>query len=779
MARHALTPATLELFVNGIWNFAYSSDGEHVAFIFDKSIGDSDEDSDEELEGELDEELDEEFEGECDGDLAVAIWNLRTGRCVASFGNNQSPFTSVAFSHDDLYVILGCDDGTVCIWDTQTCQMVGDPLRSCHSTDMIQSVACSPDGDRIVAGSSDNHVYIWSRGTGQIIATLPGHTEAVHTVAYSPDGACILSSSFDRTIRIWSGYSSQTLGQGLDCHIGELDSVAFSPNGAHVASGSKGVCIWNARTGELIRKLLGGHIDPITSVRYSPSGLHLVSGSHDQTVCIWDLLDGQLVTQLDDSYGSIAWVSYSPDGAQVLACSDSPGILYIWDSSVAEANTQTSSDDPPKTENALHTDIDNTPTSLDVADRVERVDETNAPRTVDMSSEGHYEEVSALTFSPDGAFIVSGSHDRTLRIWDVRTGKMVGQPLEGHTKPISSVSFSPNGTHVVSGSYDATMRIWDVNTCTALGLLLTGHTDGIRSVSYSPDGAHIASGSSDKTIRIWDAYTGKMVGSTLTGHTDGVIRVSYSPDGAFLASGSSDKTIRIWNAQTGRTVGDPLKGHESSVWSIAFSPDGLYIVACSYDSVHVWDTYSGSMIGQLLKPGRDQLCSVSFPSAGANFSFRYLNQAIHISHIQTFQDLTLPFRLDYGIDSWMNCVTFSPDGMQVASGYFGGTIRVSSIHIRQILDAEMKSHGDQPYAFKLCTCNICESHSDCGIWELDEDGWVVTGNSQRLIWVPFDLRMSLRLPHNTALMSRYSTLQLDFSNVKIGTSWSECYTPRA
>ncbi|KAG8786340.1 hypothetical protein FRC12_016703 [Ceratobasidium sp. 428] len=419
---------------------------------------------------------------------------------------------------------------------------------------------------------------------------------------------------------------------------------------------------------------------------------------------------------------------------------------------------------------ALHTELDGTPAELDVANGVERVGEAHAPRTADKLPKGHHDRVSALAYSPDGAYIVSGSYDCTLRIWDARTGRMVGQPLEGHTGLVLSVSFSPDGTHVASGSRDNSIRIWGVRNCTMFGAPLTGHFGLIASVSYSPDGAHIASGSRDNTIRIWDAYTGQMVGSPLIlGHTGGVNSVSYSPCGAFLVSGSDNRTIRVWNTQTGRIVGRPLRGHAYLVGSVAYSPDGLYIVARSLDTVCVWDAYTGNMIGKSREFRYNQFHSVSYSSAGRNLSFSYLNRAIYISHVHTDWNLGQSFKLNSSEASSTSCV-FSPDGTQIASGYKDGTIRVSSIHIQRVLDAEMRSHGNRPCAVKPCTC------SNWDTWELDNDGWAVMGNSQKLIWVPPYLHKSLQLPHNTAMMSRDGALKLDFSSAKLGESWSECYT---
>ncbi|KAG8786363.1 hypothetical protein FRC12_016675 [Ceratobasidium sp. 428] len=675
-SRNELTPATVDLSVDDISHFAYSPNSKLIAF-FGRSND-------------------------------VTIWNVRAGRREASIGGTQTRLSSVAFSHDGLHVILGYVDGTVCIWDTQSHELVGDPLR-CHSAGEILSVACSPDGGHIAAGSSDSNVHLWNRHTGQVIASLPGHTNMVVSVAYSPNGAYIASASEDGAVCIWNAYSSPALVRKLRKYYGEVYSVTFSPDGACIASGieDKIICIWNARTGDPVGEPLRGHGGSVTSLQYSPSGSHLASGStHDGTVCIWDPLAGQLVTRLLQYRGdnSISWASYSLDGEQVLACS-SWGTLYIWDSSVVEAGVQTCFDNPVDVEHGLHRGLDRTPDNLCVADRVEDVGQTHAPQTADKLAEGHHDKITALAYSPDGAYIVSGSDDYTLRIWDARTGRMVGQPLDsGHTECISSASFSPDGTRVVSGSFDATIRIWDVDARRMLGTPLLGHTSLITSVAYSPDGANIVSASWDGTVRIWDAHNGQMIGSPLMGHTR-VNSVAYSPRGTFLVSGSEDGTIRIWNTRTGRTVRHPLQDYGHSVESVAYSPNGLYVVSRSKDTACVWDASTGSMIWESHQLGRDQFYFISDSSAGANLSLSYLNGAIHVSHTHPDRDLVVPFRVDHGYEYSPPTCVFSSDGTQIASGYRDGTIRVSSIHIRQVLDAEMKFHGDQPCAVEPCACS--------------------------------------------------------------------------
>ncbi|KAK3364018.1 hypothetical protein B0T25DRAFT_587633 [Lasiosphaeria hispida] len=281
---------------------------------------------------------------------------------------------------------------------------------------------------------------VWSR----CLQTFEGHNGLVQSVAFSPDGSRIASGSHDRTIRIWDARSGKEV-QKLEGHSNLVQSVAFSPDGSRIASGSydNTIRIWDARSGKEVQKL-EGHSSWVQSVAFSPDGSRIASGSHDNTIRIWDARSGKEVQKL----------------------------------------------------------------------------------------KGHSDSVLSVAFSPDGSRIASGSHDSTICIWDARSGKEV-QKLEGYSDSVQSVAFSPDGSRIASGSYDNTIRIWDARSGKEVQKL-KGHSNlvlsWVQSVAFSPDGSRIASGSDDSTIRIWDARSGKEV-QKLKGHSDSVQSVAFSPDG--------------------------------------------------------------------------------------------------------------------------------------------------------------------------------------------------------------------------------------------------------
>jgi WD40 repeat protein len=291
--------------------------------------------------------------------------------------------------------------------------------------------------------------------------------------------------------------SVSPLDKTLTGHSDCLDSVAYSPDGRYLASGSRDntIKIWEVATGKQLRTLTG-HSEIVFSVAYSPDGRYLASGSRDNTIKIWEVATGKVRTITGHS-GWVFSVAYSPDG-RYLASGSADKTIKIWEVATGKQ---------------LRTLTDHSMTVWSVA------------------------------YSPDGRYLASGSLDKTIKIWEVATGTEL-RTLTGYSIGVLSVVYSPDGHYLASGSNDNTIKIWEVATGKQLRTP-TGHSEVVRSVVYSPDGRYLASGSQDKTIKIWEVATGKEL-RTLTGHFQTVFSVVYSPDGRYLASGSADKTIKIW-----------------------------------------------------------------------------------------------------------------------------------------------------------------------------------------------------------------------------------------
>ncbi|MEG3930783.1 protein kinase [Microcoleus sp. T3_B1] len=280
-------------------------------------------------------------------------------------------------------------------------------------------------------------------------------------------------------------------------HSDAVGSVAFSPDGLMLASGSKDktIQIWDLATGKSIRTFPGDS-STVWSVAFDSNGTRLATGTGFWRVMLWDLKTGQVIRSLDHT-ASVWSVALSPDGQLVASAS---------------------------------------------GDKTTKISDATTGRLI-YNLPDHTDFVYSVAFTPDGKSLISASKDNKITVVDVATGRLL-KTLEGHGDAVRSVAVSPDGKTIVSGSYDESIKIWNLETGDLIRSI-KGHYDDIVSVAISPDGQFIASGSKDKTIKIWDFATGELL-NTLTGHSDEVYVVTFSPDGKTIASGSKDNTIKLW-----------------------------------------------------------------------------------------------------------------------------------------------------------------------------------------------------------------------------------------
>ena len=179
----------------------------------------------------------------------------------------------------------------------------------------------------------------------------------------------------------------------------------------------------------------------------------------------------------------------------------------------------------------------------------------------------------------------------TIKLWDTKTGELK-QTLRAYDDDnITSLSYSPDGILATGSLGDGTIKLWDANTG-KLKKNLKGHSSGVGSLSYSPNGSVLASGSGDETIKLWDAKTGELK-QTLKGHGSKITSLSYSPDGSVLASEETYGIInearygiiKLWTPSILQTQAlfykyDPkqVSAALQFLWEMGLDDDGLTFV---------------------------------------------------------------------------------------------------------------------------------------------------------------------------------------------------------
>jgi WD40 repeat protein/ABC-type dipeptide/oligopeptide/nickel transport system ATPase subunit len=507
---------------------------------------------------------------------------------------------------------------------------------------------------------------------------LEGHSNEVLSIAFSPDGAIIASGGNDSTIKLWSLHGEQLLT--LTGHSNGVLSVAFSFDGAIIASGSSDstIKLWDLEGKQLLT--FTGHSKEVLSVAFSPDGKTIASGSSDSTIKLWDL-EGKELWTLTGHRNGVNSVAFSPDG-KTIASGSSDCTIKLWNLRGKHLRTLN----------------------------------------------GHNTRILNVAFSPDGETITSGSSDSNIKLWSL-DGKLL-LTFTGDSNRALSIAFSSNGRIIASGGSDSNIKLWNLDGKPLH--TLKGHNNGILSVAFSPDNKNIVSGSVDHTIKLWNLDEKQFL--TLKSYSSSVLSVAFSPDGKTIVSGNSDSTVKLWNLD-GKQL-HTLMDYGHSVNSVAFSPDGRIIASGNYDNtIKLWSLVGEQLLTIKGLSSISRVNSVAFSPDSRILASGNYDNTIKLWNLEGEQLLTIK-----GHSSSVNSVTFSPDGKNIISGSDDNTIKLWNLEGKQLLTIKGHSNRINSVAFSPDGKNIISGSDDSTIklWNLEgRELWTLTGHSNLVRSVAF------------------------------------------
>jgi len=352
-------------------------------------------------------------------------------------------------------------DNRACRWDPASGQLVSSvTLRSSKSPWMVY--ALSPDDGTLAALGHlwDRTMLFYDTQIGKPRFPDPGHTTAVKSVAFSPDGRWLASGSDDGMVRIWD-LATGTPRHKLEGHTGAVGwfAVAFSPDGKLLASGGLDgtIVLWDPLTGLRVRTL-NGYFHGST-IQFSSDGKLVAAGTADGGVRMWYTRNGEDARMLKGLHeGHVRCLAFRADG-QRLATGGDDGKLVITDLASG--------------------------TVLDSFKRDTRV--------------------IRVEFSADGETVAAayGHPEPVARLWNLKDKDFVN--LKGHTENVHTVSLRSDGRLAVTTAHDGSVRLWEIGgnlpRKMVLGLGMVG--ERLWSGALSPDGRYVATGNSNGTVYLF------------------------------------------------------------------------------------------------------------------------------------------------------------------------------------------------------------------------------------------------------------------------------------
>ncbi|WP_406314464.1 protein kinase [Streptosporangium sp. NBC_01639] len=461
-------------------------------------------------------------------DGTISLWDLRTGRCLQTM-NAPAWVETVSLSADARFVLSGSQDKTVRIWDVAG----GRCLRTFRGhRAAVRAVRLSADGRSAISAGQDNAVRRWDlpldwAAAPQLskprrhaeLSRLGSEAEALVFAAMREIAASRYPRALDvltraraipgyqrspQVLTAWRALGRHTVRTGLRAawptttfsgHRIYVDSVVISTDGTiAVSSGGDGtIRIWDV-AGGACERVLEGHSTMVNDISLSADTQHVLSAGHDGKLQLWHIGTGECLRVMFASTHDATSARFYDGGRRALAAVD--GRLQFWD--LADGRLL---------------------------------------RTIEDCGLAH-----SIWVSPDERVAATVGRSKRIMLWDLGRRRRL-RTLEGHDDQVSSVSMSADGRFVVVCG-PGCIRLWDVASGECVRVL--EHPGHPLKARLSTDGRFALSADSDSFLRVWDAHSGQML-RALEGHQGRIRDLAFAPDGSFALSAGNDGTVQRWD----------------------------------------------------------------------------------------------------------------------------------------------------------------------------------------------------------------------------------------
>lgn len=343
------------------------------------------------------------------------------------------------------------------------------------------------------------------------------------------------------------------------------------------------------------------------------------------------------------------------------------------------------------------------------------------------SIKGADDDISAVSFSRDGKYIVSGSRKGEVAVFDLKSLKPVVKTGGGICRPLLSIAFSPDGKEILAGDENGKVTYFNSKNGKVIKNCLL-HDDWLSRIYFSPDGKYLVTCSCDNTAKVWKQENLTLVRSFDCGSD--VRDVRFSWNGRFVACANEDGSVMIWDFNSGKQVAS-LRGHSGNVVKLSYSFDDKFLATGGVDSfVVIWQVDNGYKT-KIIPGGKKDITGIEF-LAGNNIATSSLDHSLRIWDIgKQAKEVKLKVNKIENSDptDFNVSLAVSPDGKKLATGGGKGIIRIWDTGKGKLLQ-EMRSSGKMVFglAWNDTTDKIFGGYEDnsIGIWDLK------TGKNEKL-----------------------------------------------
>ncbi|KAK9811120.1 hypothetical protein WJX73_003937 [Symbiochloris irregularis] len=511
---------------------------------------------------------------------------------------------------------------------------------------MVQDMDFCNDDSKLasIGGPDDKRLALWDVASGKVLSTAAAASAALNTVRFLPGSGEGLATAGVNKLTLWELDASRH----LVAHPIQTGSLRRSFTALCIDESNN--CMYcSTASGDLIvvdlqRKLMAGSSPngkslghSINSLTLNPEG-DLILGTADGSVHVMRS-PSHSGPQSSDSYrllaskklcsGSVTTIipKLSSTGAGMHVCGCQSGSIHLvgFDAQARKLSAETLSTAHAGPIHGIAFPEGYAKVFATCGSGGVRVWETGTCRQL-LQLQLAGTECTSITFSKDGALIITGWSDGRIRGFGPQTGAEKFIIHGAHNGPVAALACTHDSARIISGGgADGNLRVWNVSS-QALVASMVEHQAGINCISLR-DGPGVVrpecvSAGADGSCIVWDMATCRRR-TTLLANTC-FKAVVHHPDGSQIITVGTDRQISYWDAFSGQAIRIIQGSHEKLNW-LAIDARGKQLVTADH-ALRVWNYDEGTCcaVGSghgdaitALEIAPDRSCMISVDAAGA------------------------------------------------------------------------------------------------------------------------------------------------------------------
>ena len=565
--------------------------------------------------------------GDMSSSRNINLWDISSGEKLKFLHTHMDMSCNgypVLFCNNDKNVLSGGGEGIICLWDTESGEVVREYHADLNSTIKpdVSSMVLTPDGKYVIAGyrynakveidsvmqdvtSEDlNTIKIWDINSGEEILAFNRGNGWIEALDITPDGKYIFSGDWQQdSVRVWA---FKTGKQVAAYQTGGTSAIDISAGGRYaLLGGCMGFRLIEISSGKEIRHINQGIDGWVRSIKLSPDGKYALVGDDTSKPMLWDLQTASLVTAFGGYTNQLETVKISKNGNLMLTADDYNDAVSIWDyqngtliktiprdSGSIMSSATISSDGKlmatggwsykSRTSNAIIWDVASSKPIM----RLELEEESGS-------------HTAFLHITDDNRYLIWAMQPYII-ISDLKTGKEIKKIYDDSINP-ESIFIDPNGKYLFAPSYKGGTKLFLLPDGEFIRFLSEGNN---ITCIMGEDNLYEFKSVRDEYNESENFLT-KYNLTTLNEKTRKIneiyfnFGIEYNPDYLFFCFNFAGDIVK-YDINKDKIVAT-FTGHTKSIVNLDRTPDGKFLCSGSKDgTTRFWDPRTGKEVAQFI-----------------------------------------------------------------------------------------------------------------------------------------------------------------------------------